>query len=51
VLATGSFTVPLLLGAAISVLGAVAYWLLPDGPISAEDLGDIRPLQPAWPAP
>jgi sugar phosphate permease len=36
--ATGSFTTPLLLGAAISLVGAAIYWIVPRGPITAEDL-------------
>ncbi|MDR3435219.1 MFS transporter [Telmatospirillum sp.] len=36
--ATGSFTVPLMAGAAISVIGAAIYWFVPNGPITAMDL-------------
>ncbi len=42
--ATGSFTTPLLIGAGISVIGAVIYWFVPRGPITAEHLGDQRPI-------
>ncbi len=37
--ATGSFTMPLVLGAMVSVVGAVIYWLVPRGPITPEALG------------
>jgi len=35
---TGSFVMPLVLGAAIALLAAAVYWFLPTGPISAEDV-------------
>ena len=38
--ATGSFKIPLLIGAAFSTVGAAIYWLLPRGPITAEALAD-----------
>ena len=36
--ATGSFSTPLLIGAAISIVGAVIYWFVPRGPITAGQL-------------
>jgi sugar phosphate permease len=42
--ATGSFTAPLLIGAGISIVGAAIYWFVPRGPITPEQLGDIRPI-------
>jgi hypothetical protein len=38
--ATGSFTTPLLIGAAISLVGAAIYWLVPRGPITADELAE-----------
>lgn len=35
---TGSFVMPLVLGAVIALLAAAIYWFLPTGPISAEDV-------------
>jgi MFS family permease len=42
--ATGSFTTPLLIGAAVSLVGAALYWLIPCGPIRAEDLQGVTHL-------
>ena len=36
--ATGSFVMPLVVGAAISLVAAVVYWFVPTGPLSAEDV-------------
>lgn len=48
--ATGSFKTPLLIGAAISIVGAGIYWALPRGPIQAAALQPNLPhrtsLQP-----
>ena len=41
---SGSFSLPLMIGAGISVVGAVLYWSLPNGPIDAAQLGDDAPL-------
>jgi MFS family permease len=35
---TGSFVMPLVVGATISVVAAVIYWFVPTGPIRAEDI-------------
>jgi sugar phosphate permease len=35
---TGSFVMPLVLGASIALVGAAIYWFLPTGPLSAEDI-------------
>jgi MFS family permease len=35
---TGSFVMPLVVGATISLVAAVIYWFLPRGPIRAEDI-------------
>jgi MFS family permease len=36
--ATGSFSTPLAIGAAISIMGAVIYWFVPRGPITSTAL-------------
>jgi MFS family permease len=36
--ATGSFVMPLVVGAAIALVGAVVYWFVPTGPLSAADV-------------
>jgi hypothetical protein len=36
--ATGSFVMPLVVGAAISVVAAAIYWFVPTGPINADDV-------------
>ena len=38
VAATGSFSMPLILGASISVVSAAIYWFVPNGPITAAQL-------------
>jgi sugar phosphate permease len=38
---TGSFSTPLLIGAGISVVGAVIYGFVPDRPITPDDLGTV----------
>ena len=41
--ATGFFTTPLLIGAGISLIGAAIYWIVPRGPITADDLSHTLP--------
>jgi sugar phosphate permease len=41
---TGSFSTPLLIGAGISLAGAIIYWLVPRHPITSGDLYAAPPL-------